>query len=682
MSQLAPTPVFRGVDAFGFPLYLGQLGTFAAGTNTQQVTYKDSLQIATNTNPVILNPRGECNLWLDPTKAYKFVLSDQFGNLIWTVDNITIGNANPSFSIIPTVDNLFTLGSPTFSFANLYLGANHAPVLDTVSGNIGYYARIPAEITAAITPTNFSYAPGNVRRYGAAGDGTTNDITALTQAIAVAITGGLGYIYLPQSTYLTDSLTVTIPNANANPANGTSIRIYGDGLDATIIKQRGSPSTPLLKFVSSNPVTTLAQSAILIERLALLGVGNTCHGVSFQAVPNWEIRSCNISSFNRGVDIQSGLFGLVSGRSSIFNNYVGMYFTSAGGAGVTAPSPANMVSVRSSRIDANSLYGCDLVNGSSILFDDVDFEGNGTPVTFTANPVITAVSATLTTPWPLPTGAYSTTFPDGEVRAITYTNGATTATWSGGLSATQSAAWATSDTGAIKLRTTLPTGFGASQVLFDDCWFEGNHGMCVSAENVTGLVLSFRDTLVLANDHGQDLNIVGAQSLLIDNCFMSTAGLSVSSIGSTVNFITLRNSQFNTLNDSANCPVYENVTANGAQLAWGRHTTWTASLTGCTTVPTQTVDTYQQGQEVIMEFFTALTGTSNTAAATVTGVPAALNPAFPRGAVMACYDAGLATPLYNTISGNVITLGVNHTFTATASVKGVPVGRFQYRLGT
>lgn len=199
-AQLAPTPVFRGTDAFGFPLYLGQLGTFIAGTNTPQVTYKDSTQVAQNTNPIILNPRGECNLWLDPTKAYKLVLSDALGNQIWTVDNITIGNANPSFSIIPTVDNLFTLGSPTFSFANLYLGPNHAPVLDTVSGNIGYYARTAAEIAASVTPTNFSYPPGNVLRYGADFTGVVDSAAAFLQARQVATQGSIELL-IPGGTY-------------------------------------------------------------------------------------------------------------------------------------------------------------------------------------------------------------------------------------------------------------------------------------------------------------------------------------------------------------------------------------------------------------------------------------------------------------------------------------------------
>lgn len=182
-AQLAPPPVFRATDNNGLPLFLGQLGTFAAGTTTPQATYIDSTQTTPNTNPVILNFRGECNLWLDPTKTYKLVLKDAFGNLIWTVDNVQGGLLSPTGSIIPTVDNTFTLGSPSFSFANLYLGPNHAPAL-APSGNIGYYARTASEIAAGVTPIDFSYLPGDVRRYGADPTGAGDSSTAIASAQA------------------------------------------------------------------------------------------------------------------------------------------------------------------------------------------------------------------------------------------------------------------------------------------------------------------------------------------------------------------------------------------------------------------------------------------------------------------------------------------------------------------
>lgn len=55
------------------------------------------------------------------------------------------------------------------------------------------------------------------------------------------------------------------------------------------------------------------------------------------------------------------------------------------------------------------------------------------PYAFTAAPTNGATSATLAAAWTGTTQAYACAFSDGEVRNITLTNGATTATWSGGL---------------------------------------------------------------------------------------------------------------------------------------------------------------------------------------------------------------------------------------------------------
>src|SRR6266403_438124 len=66
----------------------GQLFTYQAGTNTPISTYVDSIGVTTNTNPIVLNARGECSLWLIPNTGYKFVLQDSSGNPIWTRDQV------------------------------------------------------------------------------------------------------------------------------------------------------------------------------------------------------------------------------------------------------------------------------------------------------------------------------------------------------------------------------------------------------------------------------------------------------------------------------------------------------------------------------------------------------------------------------------------------------------------
>jgi hypothetical protein len=87
MASLTPSPImqfFNNQDTF---LVGGLLYTYAAGTQTPLATYQDQAGTIANTNPVVLNTRGEAAVWLSNAQ-YKFVLRDSSGNLIWTADNI------------------------------------------------------------------------------------------------------------------------------------------------------------------------------------------------------------------------------------------------------------------------------------------------------------------------------------------------------------------------------------------------------------------------------------------------------------------------------------------------------------------------------------------------------------------------------------------------------------------
>jgi len=101
MVQLTPSPIQRFVDANGNALVGGQLFTYAAGTTTKTDTYTDSTGSTPQTNPIILNARGEpqdtsgasVGIWLAENTPYKFVLApatdtDPPTNPIWTLDNI------------------------------------------------------------------------------------------------------------------------------------------------------------------------------------------------------------------------------------------------------------------------------------------------------------------------------------------------------------------------------------------------------------------------------------------------------------------------------------------------------------------------------------------------------------------------------------------------------------------
>jgi hypothetical protein len=86
-TSLSPTPKLQFFDLNGAPLSGGKLYTYAAGTTTPLASYTDSTGNIANTNPIILDSRGEANVWLSGD-VYKFALYDSTNVLIWTVDNI------------------------------------------------------------------------------------------------------------------------------------------------------------------------------------------------------------------------------------------------------------------------------------------------------------------------------------------------------------------------------------------------------------------------------------------------------------------------------------------------------------------------------------------------------------------------------------------------------------------
>lgn len=81
-----PYPKFQAFDSNGAPLSGGKLYSYENGTTTNKNTYTDSTGTVANTNPVILDSRGEADVWLDGT--YTLVLKDSADVQIWSVDNV------------------------------------------------------------------------------------------------------------------------------------------------------------------------------------------------------------------------------------------------------------------------------------------------------------------------------------------------------------------------------------------------------------------------------------------------------------------------------------------------------------------------------------------------------------------------------------------------------------------
>lgn len=252
-TTLSPAPKLQFFDSEGALLVGGKLYTYAAGTSTPLATYADSTGSTANSNPVVLDSRGEANVWLG-NASYKFVLKTSNDTLIWTVDNI---------------ENTSALTSLAGSGGSALVG-----FIQSGSGAVA--TTVQAKLREVIS----------VKDFGATGNGTTDDTTAFNNALVAAAGKSL---YVPAGTYLCTTLTVY---------GGTTV--YGDSPTTSVIKAKSSLSTssPLVKNPNqSGTAYTYTDKGIELRNLALNGnnLGTRTEGLLFfSKVEDALIDNCRI----------------------------------------------------------------------------------------------------------------------------------------------------------------------------------------------------------------------------------------------------------------------------------------------------------------------------------------------------------------------------------------------------
>lgn len=90
MATILPVARQQYFGSDGQPLVGGLVYTYLAGTSTPAPTWVDAAKSALNTNPIVLDARGEATVFWEG--QYKVELRDELDNLIWTVDNIQDSN--------------------------------------------------------------------------------------------------------------------------------------------------------------------------------------------------------------------------------------------------------------------------------------------------------------------------------------------------------------------------------------------------------------------------------------------------------------------------------------------------------------------------------------------------------------------------------------------------------------
>lgn len=168
MAVIATPPKLQFFAADGTPLVGGKLYSYQAGTTTPLPTYADESGVTYNTNPVVLDSRGEASVWFG-NQAYKLKLTTANDEEIWTVDDLNVVGADP----------LTALAAATGATLVGFKQPPSTAVARTVAAKLG-------EIVS-------------VKDFGAVGNGTTDDTPAFNDALA-AQEGGV--VLMPgESTY-------------------------------------------------------------------------------------------------------------------------------------------------------------------------------------------------------------------------------------------------------------------------------------------------------------------------------------------------------------------------------------------------------------------------------------------------------------------------------------------------
>ncbi|MEY4346328.1 MAG: Rhodoferax phage [Pseudomonadota bacterium] len=284
MAFLMPQGKQQYFSNAGALLVGGKVYTYAAGTTTPLATYSDAAGTTPNTNPVILDSRGEASIFFGGN-SYKLVLKDSADATIWTQDNLTADGAALAASG----------GSALVGFLQAGTGA----VATTVQAKLRQFGISPED-------------------KGAAANGTTDDTAAVQLAIAS------GYCLLtPGKTYLVGALTV--PDNAVIWGYGATLKAKAS-LNSNIITNSGSTGANLFGFtLDGNYTNQTSGSGIVLstvtnyhfENLTVQNIYGT--GILFSAgskntVTNSTVKTCGKLAAGYGIYLFASDDNVVTGN--------------------------------------------------------------------------------------------------------------------------------------------------------------------------------------------------------------------------------------------------------------------------------------------------------------------------------------------------------------------------------
>lgn len=602
---------------------------FEPGTTTPRDTYTTSALSVAHPHPVVADAAGVLPpIYLDPSLQYKLTLKTSADALIYTVD--------------PVNDQVLT----------------QALIGQTL------YPRTDAEISASVTPTALYRAPDrgyDVRRTGVTLDGTTDDTADFQDAVNACN----GRLYIPNG-------TIKITSAVSIPA-GTEIwcdvgaTINASGVDYSALRALGSLTVTGLKMTRTDTAQNTSYKAIHADNSLAALAANT----------RIVVRDCVITGFDIGIYTDGGSsqninYLEVSGSRIIINNL------GTGGSSSVRPTVTGnnckRVSIRNNFLDASDVD--DAVNniyciGSSKVDVSENYLLRGHAVKVLSNSVNAVEHLRVNGNWIKGATLALMCQADAQpLRLVEFVDNFVDAPISN-----------VSDVGCVYLGI-LNTVSGAKA--FETVIARGNHfrdvpysvwyPVMTTGNTFGSLVLSdnvYRNTSTGSSGTYSVVNHGSAgtyDELSCANEVVVGNSNTRSYLQDRGNFTTISVSRVTETGITGTPSGFDQLTA-------------TLTLTGCTTSPTGTL-TYKVHDDWAHATLPQILATSNTTAATLTGIPAAIRPAANRVCVGTTQDNGVnAVSLLRVDTGGTITLffGVTATFTGSGT-KGIGDCEISWRI--
>ncbi len=245
-ATLLPNGEQTFFDSNGNPLASGTVDFYIPASTTRKNTWQDANQITLNTNPVVLDAAGRAIIY--GSGQYRQVVKDSLGNTIWdqltqdvaslsalplTVATYAAARALTGAQVLAAPGAIYIAGRATQNDGGEGFYVWNTTATNTDDG--GFIIKLAAVVTGRLfrlSALQNGYLTPEM--YGAVGDGSTDDATAMNAATVACRDNGL-VLKLGTATY-----KMTAPWDCGG--NGTAISIIGNGPQNSLVEFIMSPT--------------------------------------------------------------------------------------------------------------------------------------------------------------------------------------------------------------------------------------------------------------------------------------------------------------------------------------------------------------------------------------------------------------------------------------------------------